>query len=487
MNQNKAPELKDADTDLVVIGTGGGGMGAALEAARLGKKVTIIERSIIGGSCVNVGCIPSKAMIKPANFRHHALNSVFKGLQYSDKENDWQQLLKDRKQLVEHLRQEKYEKVLDQFDSITLKKENATFDVDSAGYPIGKLDDGSIIKANRYVIATGSRNTKPDVPGVDEVELLDSTTALFLDKKPESLIVIGGGFIAVELGQALHRLGIKIVSMEARSRLLSKWDLDLSNELLQSFMNEGIPVNLGSVPVRFFNENKLKCVEMQDAQGNKRILKAEQILIAMGRVANTDELNLESVGVKVEKGTAEIAINSQMQTTNPSIYAVGDCSTLPNLVYLAAKSGKLASANAFDNPIGEIDFDNIPEVVFSDPQCARVGLTLKEAKAAGIDAKESKLGMDNVPKAIVSNTTGGFIKLIADNRDNTLIGAHIISENAGDLIQTVSLAIAMGKKHEFTVNDFREMLFPYLTEVEGLKLAAQTFDMKVGQLSCCAG
>jgi len=407
----------EADIDLVVIGTGGGGMAAALEAARLGKKVVVIERGIlddkIGGTCVNVGCIPSKAMIKPANFYYHALHSPFKGISVAQGTMDWETLVQERIKLVNNLRKEKYENVLNNYPEITLKKGIARFAKNENGFPVINLDTGETIIAKHYVIATGSSPLLPDVPGIHEVGVLDSTAALFLKKKPKSMVVIGGGFIALELGQAFHRLGVEIKSLEVRSRILSSWDKTIADEITKSLQNEGIPVNTDSVPVRFFKRDGLKGVEVTDRMGNKREILAEEILTALGRVSNTNALNLAEVGVDVDPHTQAMKINSYMQTSNPVIYAAGDAAALPKLVYLAARSGKVAVQHAFGASPNPIDLEIVPEVIFCDPQLARVGLTEEEAQRKGMSIEISILPLSSVPKAIVSYNTNGLIKLIA--------------------------------------------------------------------------
>ncbi len=487
--ENHSPEASwggKGDYDLAVIGTGGGGMAAAIEGAKQDKKVILIEKGTIGGTCVNVGCIPSKALLKPAHFFYHSGHSKFPGVQIPDGTVDWLKLEEDREALAATLRKEKYEDVLKTYPQITLKQEIAHFKMDSENYPIIQLASGETITAHRYVTATGSRPFMPDIPGLKEIEALDSTSALFLKKKPKSLIIIGGGFIALEIGQAFSRLGVQI-SIHVRSRLLSHWERIISDDIRTILEKEGVKVHTGDVPIRFFQRDGLKGVEMKDSSGNTYEALAEEILIAIGRTSNTESLNLEGVGVKLEPKSMSIAVNEYMQSTNPYIYAAGDVSDIPNLVYLAAKSGKIASQHALNSETKPLDLSIVPEVIFTDPQIARVGLTEEKAEKLGHSVKTSVLPLSQVPKAIVSNSTEGFVKLVIDGDSQLILGAHILSENAGELIQTVTMAVSMGKKYGFTVQDFQDMLFPYLTEVEGLKLAAQTVDMDVKQLSCCAG
>jgi len=474
------------DTDIAVIGTGGSGMAAAIEAASMGKKVYLIEKGTLGGTCVNVGCIPSKAFIKTANYYWNALHSKFSGIGFESTEMDWEKLVLEREQLVQKLRSEKYESVLARFPEITVKNGAAHFEKDKDGNPVLSLKSGETLRAKKYVIATGSRPNFPDIPGIRDMDVLDSATALFLKKKPESLIIIGGGFIALELGQAFFRLGVKIESIEVRSRLLSTWDQSVSDEITAVFKREGINVNTGSTPLRFFQKDGKKGVEVKDKNGGVRKLLADQLLVALGRQANVEDLNLDAVDVKLNARNKNIAVNGFMQTSNPRIYAAGDVAELPKLVYVAARSGKIAARHAFDSSV-TTGLDVIPEVIFTDPQIARVGLSEEEASEKGLTSRISVLPMADVPKSFVTRNSQGFIKLIADANRNTLIGAQIVSENAGELIQTAAIAISMGTKYGYTIDNFKDQLFPYLTEVEGLRLATQTFTTEVAALSCCAG
>ena len=475
-----------AEYDLAVIGTGGAGMGAAIEAARLRKTVVLIEKGRLGGTCVNAGCIPSKIIIKQANHFYHANNQNFPGIELVPGSYDWSTLLSERRTLVETLRKEKYTDVIQSYPEITLKQGAARFDRNEENHPILVLDNGETIVARKYVIATGSRPFIPDLPGKNEVSLLNSTDLLFLEKQPRSVVVIGGGFIALELGQALHRLGIEVPAVEVRSRLVSHWDEQISRDMTQYLEEEGLSIHTGSVPVRFFKEDGLSVVVMRDQTGQEREIAAEHILVAMGRHPNTESLNLPAVGVELSSDSGGIVATEFMQTTSPNIYSAGDVADIPKLVYLAAKSGKIAVRHAFGEEVDPLDLTVVPEVIFSTPQLARVGLSEQEAMDRGQAVKIGVVGLEHVAKAIVSNNTKGFIKLVVDGSNDTVVGAQILSENAGELIQTATMAVEMGKRYGFTATQFRDMLFPYLTEVEGLKLAAQMVDMDVAQFSCCA-
>jgi mercuric reductase len=223
-----------------------------------------------------------------------------------------------------------------------------------------------------------------------------------------------------------------------------------------------------------------------DVDGQRREFRAEQVLMAVGRTPHTAEMGLAEAGVELD-ADGFIVVNDFMQTTNPRIYATGDVTQHPKLVYVAAAGGGIAAANALDGNSERLDLTVLPDVIFTDPQVASVGLTEDQARGRSYDVKTTMLPLAYVPRALAAQDTRGLIKLVADRNSDRLLGAHMLAAEAGEVIQTAALAIRMGLQYGFTVNDLREMLFPYLVQVEGLKLAAQTFEKDVAQLSCCAG
>ncbi|RME88322.1 MAG: mercury(II) reductase [Candidatus Hydrogenedentota bacterium] len=488
--ENFSQDSHKTDADLIVIGTGGAGMAAAIEAANQGRNVIIIEKeSRIGGTCVNVGCVPSKEFVHFARKIHAAKNVPLNGVQIETKiQLDYPKVVEARKKLVAHLRTEKYEDVLKAYPNIRLIKGTASFEKSSSGLSVkitqGDQEEG--ITAKKAIIATGSRPHIPDIRGLKEANPLNSTDLLFLEKLPKSLVILGGGFIALELGQAFARVGTQVTIL-ARSRLLSKWDADISNTIKEAFAQEGIKV-FEQVQIDEVKRNP-NVVIKGTSQAKNIALKAEEILVATGRKANTKHLNLDQVGVETHPKTGSILVNEYGLTTNLNIAAAGDCTQHAKLVYLAAKAGKLAAQNLFlpSNDQKRLDLSIVPEVIFTEPELARVGLSEQEALAKNINIQVSKFPLSALPKAIASRNTLGFIKIIADANSGQILGSQIISPRAGELIHTVALAMRLSKKAGYTIQDLREELFAYLTEAEGIKLAAQTFSMDVSKLSCCAG
>jgi mercuric reductase len=297
---------------------------------------------------------------------------------------------------------------------------------------------------------------------------------LALDTLPERLIVIGAGFVALELAQAFARLGSEVTVL-ARSRLLSGEDPAIGEQMEIAFQREGIEV---------VNQAQTSRVEYTDDEFKVDIkvgtLRADQLLVATGRAPNTESLNLEGVGVETMRGA--IQVDEYLQTTVPGIYAAGDCTDQPEFVYVAAAGGSRAAINMTGGE-ATLDLSAMPSVMFTDPQVATVGLTEAEAFKQGINADTRCLALENVPRALVNFDTGGFIKMVAESDSGRLLGVQAVAGEAGELIQTAVMALRSG----MAVQEIGNELFPYLTMVEGLKLCAQTFTKDVRQLSCCAG
>ena len=294
------------------------------------------------------------------------------------------------------------------------------------------------------------------------------------------MIIIGGGYIGCELAQMLARAGVE-VTLVFRSRLIPEGEPEISAALSAYLSHEGIIVRQVKkyAEVQKINGKVNLSVSINDAP---EVIVADQIVLAAGRVPNSNGLGLETLGVKLDHRGA-IQVDEKMRTNKTSIYAAGDVTGKDQFVYMAAYGAKIAAKNAMDGDGLTYDNSAMPAVVFTDPQVASVGLTETNAKSQGYDVKTSVLSLDNVPRALAARDTRGLIKLIAEGSTGLLIGAHILAPEGSDSIQTAALAI----KQKMTYSELGEMIFPYLTTVEGLKLAAQTFDMDVSKLSCCAG
>ncbi len=461
---------------IAVIGSGGAAFAGALRAADEGAAVTMIEAGTLGGTCVNVGCVPSKIMIRGAHFAHALAHHPFHGIERHAPAIDRRALVAQQQARVEELRRSKYEDILQgRADSVRLLRGAARFD-DARTLRVNLEGGGwETVRADRVLIATGASPAIPDVAGLKETPYWTSTEALVAEEQPAHLIVYGGSVVALELAQAFLRLGSK-VTLVARSTLLSKEDPAIGAELQRVLEAEGMRILLHATLRAVHHENGRFV-----AQAAAESLTGDRLLVATGRRANTAALNLDRAGVRTDRSGA-IVVDERMRTSAEHIYAAGDCTHLPEYVYVAAAGGTRAATNMTGGD-ARLDLSILPAVVFTDPQVATVGLSEAQAQRRGVETECRTLTLDNVPRALANFDTRGFIKLVAEKDTGRLLGAQILAAEAGEIIQTAALALRGG----MTVQDLGVQLFPYLTMVEGVKLCAQTFTKDVKQLSCCAG
>lgn len=471
---NRTP--KDGTYDLIVIGAGSAGFSASIVAAEAGKRVALVGHGTIGGTCVNVGCVPSKAMIRAAEAVHAASAAGrFPGVAPCAARVDWPALVSGTAELVAAMRQKKYSDLLPQYETVDHIDEGPARLVEG-GVEVG----GRRMTAERIIVATGSRPHMPDISGLGAVDVLDSTGLLTLPERPDSVIVLGGGYIGAELAQMASRLGVR-VTLVTRSRLLPGAEPEVGEALTQAMRAEGIRVETG-LSYREVAAHDGGVALTIERGGKPVTLTAARLVATAGRVANTDGLGLEALGIRTDRRRA-IVVGPDMATTRPGIYAAGDVTDRDQFVYMAAYGAKVAVNNAFGLEPMRYDNAAMPWVVFTDPQVAGVGLSEVQAGAAGHEVKTSVLALDNVARALAARDTRGLIKLVADARTDRLLGGQIVAPEGADTIQTLAMALKAG----MTTKALGETLFPYLTTVEGLKLAAQTFDKDVARLSCCAG
>lgn len=460
---------------VVIIGSGSASFAAALKAVEEGASVTIIEAGIIGGTCVNVGCVPSKILIRAAQLAHQQSHHPFPSIQKHTATIDRAALVNQQQSRVEELRYAKYEAILESNAAITLVRGRARF-IDAHTIEVVSAD-GALqrVDADRVLIATGRSSMTPRTPGLAETPYWTSTTALLADQAPEHLIVYGASVVALELAQAFLRLGSK-VTLIARSTLLSKEDPAIGAGLQQALEAEGLRILTHTHISGVRHDGSLFHVDT----GSGHII-GDRLLIATGREANTHDLGLAAAGVTTDR-TGAVIIDQHMRTSVAHIYAAGDCTNQPQYVYVAAAAGTRAAKNMMGGD-AVLDLTAMPAVIFTDPQVATVGMSEAVAQAQGFETDSRTLPLENVPRALANFDTTGFIKLVIDKKTGRLIGAQILSAQAGEMIQTAVLAI----RNRMTAQELGEQLFPYLTMVEGLKLCAQTFFKDVTQLSCCAG
>ena len=478
INTNSFPAGGMENEDIAIIGSGSGAFSAAIHLANKGIKVTMIEEKTVGGTCVNVGCVPSKIFIRAGQIAHMQQNHPFKGIQKNSPTVNSTFLLEQQQQRVLELREAKYENILTQNPNVKFIQGTACL-TGTNKVLIKPSDDNPFeISPTKILIATGSSPTIPNIEGLQNTPYWTSTEALLSGVLPNHLIVLGGSVVAVELAQAFSHLGSK-VTMLARSTLLSKEDPNIGTELKKVFEGEGIRVLTHTLP----QSVGYKEGTFQINFGDQTIF-GDHLLVATGRYANTRRLGLEELGLKVDF-EGKILVDDHLRTNVKNIFAAGDCTQLPQYVYVAAASGSKAAINMLSEYTGEdssLDLSIVPAVIFTEPQVATVGLSARQAEVLGYEIETRTLTLDNVPRALANFDTRGFFKLVADKRTKRILGSQIVASEAGDVIQSVALAI----RGNMTTHELASQLFPYLTMVEGLKLCAQIFFMDVKKLSCCA-
>jgi mercuric reductase len=467
------------DYDLLIVGTGGAGTAAAIRGSELGARVAIVEGAeVVGGTCVNVGCIPSKNLIEAAH-HYHTARTAFPGMQPCEPELAWQEVLRQKREVVDTLRQEKYLDVLASYEGVTLLRGGAKL-LGHGRVQVGEQE----VQARKVIVAPGARPAMPPIPGLEEAGALDSTTAMELEALPQSMVVIGGGAIGLELGQALSRFGVRVIVVEAMERILPTEDPDVSAALTGALEAEGIEIHTGVKVTGLSRDERGYTVRIEDGSLTGEI-RAEQLLVATGRHPNTQELGLEEAGVEMDR-KGFIQVDEFMRTSNPDVFAAGDVTGGAGFVYVAAYGGGIAAQAALAEITGEepipADLSATPRVTFTDPQVAAVGMTEAEARAAGLSPKVTSMPVEYLPRAAVSYRHRGIIKLVADAASDRLLGAHVVAPNAGDVIGEAVLAVRFGLR----VQELVSTMHPYLTWGEGLKLAGQTFTKDVAKLSCCA-
>ena len=479
MRAVSAPSTGESQTagsfDLAVIGAGSAGFSAAITGAELGARVALIGHGTLGGTCVNIGCVPSKTLIRATETLHHAAAANrFAGIEAKARLVDWSALVAQKDALVAALRQSKYADLLPHYEAITY------LDGPARLTPQGVDVNGRKLSARHIIIATGARPAVPAVPGLDNVPFLTSTEALDLDHRPGSLIVMGGGYIGAELAQMFARTGTT-VTLVMRTRLLPKAEPEIGAALTRYLRDEGLDIREGLTYRGVRKTARGIALDVTEA-GHARTIEADHILIATGRRPNSEGLGLDDIGI-ARNSSGGIEVDEHMRTARDHIYAAGDVTGRDQFVYMAAYGARIAVGNALNGKSLRYDATAMPAVVFTDPQVASVGLTEAEARAQGTVVRTSVLPLDYVPRALAARDTRGLIKLVADADSDRLLGAHILAPEGADTIGAAALAI----RSAMTVSDLADTIFPYLTTVEGLKLAAQTFEKDVARLSCCAG
>jgi len=336
-----------------------------------------------------------------------------------------------------------------------------------------------VVRADAFVLATGARPAVPTVDGLENFDYLTSTSLLDLKRVPEHLIVIGAGYVGLELGQLFRHLGSRVTLTQRSPRLLKGFEPEVSQSVEVVLREQGMDFITGATFVRVEQHGDIRRLVLV-TDGGERELEGDALLVATGRTPNTGALNLEAAGVETGQ-RREIVVDDHLRTSNPRVFAAGDVTLGPQYVYVAAYEGALAAENALGGRRA-LDLRAVPGVTFTTPSIATVGMTEDAARRAGHEPKSAVLPLSAVPRALVNRDERGIFKIVADAHTDEVLGVHVVADNAGDVIYAGVLAV----RFHLTVKDLTDTFAPYLTMSEGLKLAAQTFGREVSKLSCCA-
>ncbi len=462
--------------DLVILGSGSTAFAAALRAQALGAKVVMIEKSVLGGTCINWGCIPSKTLIHSALFYHEARLGVRIGLGLAEKGIDYGRLMAHKDEVVKYLRTSKYLDVLQNVPGLRLVKGTGRF----TGPSTIQAGDETV-HCDKILIATGGFPRVPDLPGLREVDYLTSREALLMKVFPKSLVIVGGGVIALELGQMYSRFGVRVTILEHGPRLLHAVEIEPVLALQQALTDEGMDIRLNVNVTEVAKVDNGVMVKAEGDDGRHEFV-AERLLVAVGTAPATSGIGLENVGVEVD-GKGFIMVDEQMRTTVPGVWAAGDVTGGKMIATAGAKEGIVAVDNILNPGCGcKMDVLSIPMAIFTDPEVGFVGHTEESARKAGYEIITNTLPVSAIPKAHVTGHTAGAIKILAEKGTRRLLGIHLSCHRGAELINEAAMALRFG----LTVDDLVNTLHVYPSMGEGLRLCAQGFTRDVAKLSCCA-
>lgn len=461
--------------DLVILGSGSAAFAAAIKASELGARAAMTEHDTIGGTCVNRGCIPSKNLIAAAELYHRSKHSPFSGLSPAAKGLDFARLIAQKDLLVGELREKKYIDIAQADPNIEIVQGEARF-LSPEKVQVGE----ETLQAQKFLIATGGRPYIPPFPGLERVSYLTSRQAFELEALPETLVIIGGGYIALELGQMFQRLGTQVTILERSPRLLKDFEPEISITIERILREEGVQIETSTQAVQVQQRGD-EAVVIADRRDQKVEFRGKYLLLAVGRAPNTENLGLELAEVqRDERGF--VRVDESLRTTAPHIWAAGDVTGPPMATPVGAREGVIAALNAINGAKRKMDYTAIPRAIFTDPEVASVGLTDEAAVEAGYSCRCQVLELVHVPKAAAIRDTRGLVKMVTERDSHRILGVHLVANRGADIIHEAALAV----KLRLTYEELIETIHVYPTMSEAIRMAAQTFVKDVTRLSCCA-
>lgn len=438
----------------------------------VGSGVT--KGAVLGGTCINVGCVPSKRLITVSTFLEELRKRRYSGIEYTIGKLDYAKIIKEKDGLVEGLRAEKYAEVLEGLENVTYINKIGKF-VDANSIKVGTRE----IKSKYTLVATGAKSAVPQIKGIEKVSYLTNEEALAMEKLPKSLTVVGGRALGLEFAQLFAKFGVKVTLLQRSERIIPNWEPEISEHLTEYLKANGVNIVTNATLVEINSKNRLKSITAK-VDGKEVVFDAEEVLFATGRIANTENLGLDAAGVVLnERGF--IKVDKTLKTTAAKIYAAGDVTGEPMLETLAAKEGNMATSNIFENANKSINLNEIPSAIFTYPEAAMVGMTEEQVIKNKIKCSCSPLEFKFVAKAAIIGDTRGLAKIVIDNKTKRILGVHILAPHAAELIHEGVLAVKFG----LTIDDIIDTVHVFPTLSEGLKLAAMAFYQDVSKLSCC--
>jgi len=458
-----------ADFDLIIIGAGPGGYVAAIRAAQLGMKVACVEKEqTLGGTCLNIGCIPSKALLNSSEkFTEISKHAEEHGISTGKVDLDLSKLMQRKNKIVKQLTSGIG--FLFKKNKITHLQGSASF-VDKKTIKVASGDGEKNYTATNFIIATGSSSIAIDAIPVDEKQIVTSTGALALESVPKSLLVIGGGYIGLEMGSVWSRLGSKVTVVEALDRIVPTMDEEIAKEFMKSLKKQGLEFKLSHKVISTKAGKSGVEVSMESSDKKQISEKYDVVLMSVGRKPNTEGLNLEGVGIKLNEKKA-VEINNQFKTNIENIFAIGDVVPGPMLAHKAEEEG-VACVEFISGQKPHINYDIIPAIVYTNPEVASVGKTESQLKEAKIDYKVGKFPFMANGRALTTSSTEGFVKILADTKTDTILGAHIIGHDAGQLIAEIVTTMEFGGSSE----DIARICHAHPTTSEAVKEAAMNIE-----------
>ncbi|NFL95865.1 dihydrolipoyl dehydrogenase [Clostridium botulinum] len=448
---------------LVVIGGGPGGYVAAIRGAQLGAEVTLIEKERLGGTCLNIGCIPTKVLLHSSELLNEIKEARTLGIEVNNEVKiNWTQL-QNRKNTVVNTLVSGVSSLLEH-NKVKVINGTAAFEGKSSIKVTKDQGESENIQFDNVIISSGSVPFIPPIEGRELEGVIDSTGALSLDSIPKSMVIIGGGVIGIEFANIFNSLGCKVTVIEMLPYILPPVDREISEILKEKLKKDGIDIYNNCKVTKIENNNENLNVSFEE-DNDKLNIEAQKVLIAVGRRANISNLNLESTGVYIEKGC--IWVNDNMETNIKGIYAIGDCTGKNMLAHVASDQGIIAVENIMGKN-KKMDYKTVPACVYTKPELASVGLTEEQAKQKGVDYKVGKFPLIYNGKSLIMNDTEGFIKIIVDKKYEEILGVHILGPRATDLITEAALALRL----EATLKEIITTVHAHPTIGEAMKEAA---------------